>query len=177
MSPRSSRQIPPDFLVVGRRSARHVRPSHRPRLQIVPVGERHKGTRVAHVEVVVRVDVMGEDQSTLGLSVIPAGVGLIGVLDVRGLMALSRHCPAIAQSRAPDCLSMRRSTYHSSTISTSVSVFSKGSSGSHRSESLVEIWASLNETALAVIVQSVPMTFYRRHDLLESSQRLRMDFI
>lgn len=53
---------------------------------------------------------------------------------VRGFLSFWIHSPASAQSSLPDCLSTRRSTYHSPTVITNVSVVSKGVSDPHRIE-------------------------------------------
>lgn len=56
---------------------------------------------------------------------------------IRGFWPVTGHCPAIAQSIPPVSLSTRKSTYHSPTVMTRVSVVSKGSSGSHRRDKRV----------------------------------------
>lgn len=50
---------------------------------------------------------------------------------IRGSLLSWIHSPASAQSILPDCLSTRRSTYHSPTVITSVSVVSNGVSDAH----------------------------------------------
>lgn len=71
---------------------------------------------------------------------------------LRGSVFCCRHWPAIAQSRPPDCLSIRKSTYHSPTINTSVSVFSKGGSGIHRIDNLVDAYEQVKGWQIGAII-------------------------